>query len=83
MATLNKKTRCRQTFQRLYKWLHQKGIKESKALHILRKEAGSNIFALTGSTDKAADFLRNDPRTAREYYLGRKERIEVKIAGLS
>jgi hypothetical protein len=77
------KIRCRETFQSLYKWLHSKGVTEVKALHTLRKKAGSNIFAFTGSTDKAAEFLRNDPKTAREYYLGRKERLEVKIAGLT
>src|SRR5437868_9407450 len=70
------KVRCRKTFQTLAAWLHGKGVAEVKALHTLRKEAGSHIFMLTGSTDKAADFLRNDPRTAREYYLGRKERLQ-------
>jgi len=77
------KVRCRPTFQNLYRWLRKKGIKEIKALHVLRKEAGSHIFALTGSTDQAAEFLRNDPRTAREYYLGRKDRLEVRIGGLA
>jgi len=75
--------RCRPTFQNLTRWLRKNGIQETKALHTLRKEAGSYIFHLTGSADKAAEFLRNDPRTAREYYLGRKDRLEVQIGGLA
>lgn len=74
--------RCRPLFRALTEWMQSKGIKEQKPLHTLRKEAGSSIFLLTGSADRDAEFLRNDPKTARVYYLGRKGRLEVRIEGL-
>jgi len=69
--------RCKPLFDQALAWLRKQGIQDTKALHSLRKEAGSLIYQTTGSIDRAADFLRNDPRVAREHYIGRKERIEV------
>ncbi len=71
--------RCSGTFKRLIKWLRLKGVSQTTALHTLRKEAGSLIYHRTGSVDSAADFLRNDPRVAREHYLGRKGRLELTL----
>ena len=75
----NGKIRCLKTFRSLYDWLRSNGIEEQKPLHTLRKEAGSMLFEKLGSLDKAATFLRNDPRVAREHYVGRKERIELNL----
>jgi integrase len=71
--------RCKQIFRTLLKWLRENGVNHIQALHALRKEAGSLMFAQTGSLDQAAEFLRNDPRVAREHYIGRKQRLELKL----
>lgn len=76
------KIRCRKVFAELMKWLRANGVDERTPLHTLRKEAGSLIYQETGSIDIAADFLRNDPRVAREHYVGRKEKIILKLPGL-
>lgn len=77
------KMRSRPTFRRLLSWLRSKGINEHKPIHTLRKEAGSMLFKRDGSLHKVAEFLRNDPRVAKEHYVGRKERIEIELPGLS
>jgi integrase len=73
----NKRYRCGPIFKRLILWLRGKGVREFRTLHALRAEAGSIIYQQTDSTDVAADFLRNDPRVAREHYIGRKGRLEL------
>jgi integrase len=70
-------TRCEPLFDQAIEWLRKHGVTETKALHSLRKEAGSLVFHNTGSVDRAADFLRNHPSVAREHYIGRKDRLEV------
>ena len=72
--------RCKPLFDEALAWLRQQRVQDPKALHSLRKEAGSLIFQATGSIDRAAEFLRNDPRTAREHYIGRKGRLEVVLS---
>jgi integrase len=69
--------RCHDTYRRLIPWLQSKGLPKLRTLHALRKEAGSIIYQQSGSVDVAADFLRNDPRVAREHYIGRKGRLEL------
>ena len=69
-------------FKGLYRWLRQNGVNEEWPLYVFRKEAGSIIYQQTDSFDAAADFLRNDPRVAREHYVGRKKRLEVSVPGL-
>lgn len=76
------KLRCRKVFNSLMKWLRANGVNERTPLHTLRKEAGSLVFQQGGSIDLTAEFLRNDPRVAREHYIGRKERIELKLPGI-
>lgn len=76
------KIRCQKIFRRLMSWLKSQGVTERTPLHTLRKEAGSMIFLEGGSIDRTAEFLRNDPRVAREHYIGRKERIELALPGL-
>lgn len=70
---------CGRLFAQAIAWLRKYGVQDTKALHSLRKEAGSLVFEATGSVDRAADFLRNDPRTAREHYIGRKGRLEITL----
>ena len=73
--------RCKQIFRVLLSWLRKNGVNHVQALHVLRKEAGSLMFSQTGSIDKTAEFLRNDPRVAREHYVGRQGRLELQIPG--
>lgn len=71
--------RCKNVFRVLLKWLREHGVIQVQALHTLRKEAGSLMYSQTGSIDKAAEFLRNDPRVAREHYIGRTGRLELQL----
>ena len=71
--------RCKQIFRHLLAWLRSNGVEYAQALHALRKEAGSLMFSQTGSIDRAAEFLRNDPRVARDHYIGRKGRLELEL----
>jgi integrase len=68
-------------FRQLYKWLRKNGVDVESPLYIFRKEAGSIIFEQTDSFDLAAEFLRNDPRIAREYYVSRKRKLLVEVPG--
>jgi len=75
--------RCKRIFRILLSWLRKNGINQVHALHTLRKEAGSLMFSQTGSIDKTAEFLRNDPRVAREHYVGRQGRLELLLPSIS
>jgi integrase len=74
------RVRCQPFFDAAVTWLRTQGITDRKPLHTLRKEAGSLVYQRTGSIDLAAEFLRNDPRTAREHYVGLKGRLEVVLS---
>lgn len=69
-------------FKPLCRWLRGHGVDCDHPLYVFRKEAGSIIYEETDSYDRAADFLRNDPRIAREHYVGRKGRLEIQVPGL-
>jgi len=70
-------------FRELCKWLRRNGVDGQNPLYVFRKEAGSIIFDQTDSFDLAAEFLRNDPRIAREHYVGRRKRLAIEVPGLS
>jgi len=74
--------RCGYLFVKLRTWLRKEGVDHHTPLYIFRKEAGSLVYSQTDSIDKAAEFLRNDPRVAREHYVARKDRLEVSLPGL-
>jgi len=76
------KIRSHKTLRSLMKWLRDRGVSDRTPIHTLRKEAGSMVFQKGGSVDLAASFLRNDPRVAREHYIGKKERLELELPGL-
>ncbi len=69
-------------FRGLHGWLRQNGVDCDNPLYTFRKEAGSIIYEQTDSYDRAADFLRNDPRVAREHYVGTRRRLEIAVPGL-
>lgn len=66
-------------FRILTPWLRAQGLPRKGTLQALRKEAGSLMYKKTGLVDVAADFLRNDPRVAREHYIGRMGRLELTL----
>lgn len=70
-------------FKGLCRWLRENGVVCENPLYVFRKEAGSIIYELTDSYDRAADFLRNDPRIAREHYVGSRRRLEIEVPGLN
>ncbi len=76
------KIRSRKTLDALMTWLRKRGVSDRTPIHTLRKEAGSMVFLKGGSIDLAASFLRNDPRVAKEHYIGKKERLELELPGL-
>ncbi len=80
---LDVRIRCGPLFSKALKWLHKHGVHNVTALHTLRKEAGSLVFSKGGSIDQAAEFLRNDPRVAREHYIARKGRNELSLPELN
>lgn len=69
-------------FAQLRAWLRKVGVDHHSPLYIFRKEAGSLVYSQTDSIDRTAEFLRNDPRVAREHYIARKGRLEVDLPGL-
>lgn len=69
--------RCKAVFRHLLTWLRTNGVDYVQAMHALRKEAGSLMFAQTDSIDRTAEFLRNDTRVALEHYVARKGRLEL------
>ena len=73
------KKRCDPIFRRLSKWLRTKGLNGTKTIYALRKEGGSAIYQQTGSIDRAAQFLRNDPRTAKEHYVDQGAALVVEF----
>lgn len=80
---LDVRVRCLPTFSVALDWLRANGVSSTTALHTLRKEAGSLIFQSHGSIDLAAEFLRNDVKVAREHYIGRKQRLELRLTALA
>jgi len=74
--------RCGYLFGQLRTWLRKVGVDHHSPLYIFRKEAGSLVYSQTDSIDRTAEFLRNDPRVAREHYIARKGRLEVDLPGL-
>ena len=61
-------------------WLRKKGLNDSKPLHALRKECGSEI-ARTKSVLEAAKILRQSVQVCSIFYAGISEVTTVDIAG--
>lgn len=74
--------RASRTFDALQAWLKSKGITARKALHELRKEAGSLVAQLHGIF-AASRFLRHaDINITSAHYLDKKERVTVGLGSL-
>ncbi len=67
------------TFNRLIDWLRSHGVRDSKPLHALRKEAGSLINAAAG-IHAASRFLRHaDIAVTAAHYLDNRNRVIVPL----
>ncbi len=74
--------RAKRTFDALAAWLKSKGITAKKALHELRKEAGSMVADKHGIF-AASRFLRHaDIGITSAHYLDKKQRVTVGLGGL-
>jgi integrase len=74
--------RCEKEFDRLTRWLREKGIRAYKPLHTLRKEFGSLINAEHG-VHAASQALRHaDIRVTSKYYLDNRRRVTTGLGHL-
>jgi len=74
--------RAARTFEALNSWLRSKGITAQKALHELRKEAGS-LLAKESGLFAAQLFLRHSsPQTTALHYLDKKQRLSTGLGRL-
>jgi len=66
-------------FGKVSKWLHKKGVNDSKPLHALRKEAGS-LMAKNGGILEASRFLGHaDTVITSKHYVGVENMAPVQI----
>ena len=74
--------RCRAVFAQLNDWLRSQGVTARRAIHELRKEAGS-IVATQSGIHAASRFLRHaDIAITAAHYADHKERITVPLGAL-
>jgi integrase len=71
------------TWEKLTAWLGKKGVKDGKPIHVLRKLAGSLVFAAHG-LEQARGFLGHASiATTSDSYLAASRRVTVSIAAPS
>jgi len=74
--------RCQVAFDCLLAWLRQNGVEDRRALHTLRKEAGS-IIATKSGIYAAARFLRHsDIKVTAQHYADHKDRVSIDLGAL-
>ena len=74
--------RCRTVFAQLNDWLRSQGVAARRAIHELRREAGS-IVATQSGIHAASRFLRHaDIAITAAHYADHKERITVPLGAL-
>ena len=71
--------RCRATWVDLKEWLRSHGIDDVKAIHYLRKEAGSLMNAAFGPLDTMLFLGHGDIRTTTDIYIESRGRREVTL----
>lgn len=72
--------RCDCTWRRLHAWLREKGVRQPKAIHALRKESGSLIASNFGIEAARQHLGHRDIRTTSSHYVDKKKRVEVRLA---
>ena len=73
--------RCDHTWRRLLEWLRGKGVKQIKAIHMLRKESGSLIASTFGIEAARQHLGHRDISTTSAHYVTKKRRVEVSLGG--
>jgi len=74
--------RCQEAFDFLLSWLRKNGVEDRRALHTLRKEAGS-IIATKSGIYAAARFLRHsDIKVTAQHYADHKDRVSIDLGAL-
>jgi integrase len=74
--------RCPEAFDFLLSWLRGNGVEDRRALHTLRKEAGSLIATKSGIY-AAARFLRHsDIKVTAQHYADHKDRVSIDLGAL-
>ncbi|HVW21218.1 MAG TPA: tyrosine-type recombinase/integrase [Opitutaceae bacterium] len=71
--------RCDRTWRDLHAWLREKGIRDRKAIHALRKESGSLVASAYGIEAARQHLGHRDIHTTSAHYVDKKMRIEVAI----
>jgi integrase len=71
--------RCDCTWRDLHEWLREKGVRQKKAIHALRKESGSLIASSFGIEAARQHLGHRDIRTTSSHYVEKKKRIEVRL----
>lgn len=71
--------RCDTTWRALNTWLREKGVRQVKAIHALRKESGSLIASTFGIEAARQHLGHRDISTTSAHYVDKKRRIEVRL----
>lgn len=74
--------RCEGVYVVLYAWLHEHGVKATKALHELRKEAGALVAKSAGIYAASRLLRHSDIRVTADYYADKKQRISTGLGAL-
>lgn len=71
--------RCDCTWRSLNTWLRDKGVRQQKAIHSLRKESGSLIASTHGIEAARQHLGHRDIRTTSAHYVDKKKRVEISL----
>lgn len=71
--------RCDCVWRELVAWLQRKGVRQRKAIHMLRKESGSLIASTHGIEAARQHLGHRDIRTTSAHYVEKKKRVEVML----
>jgi integrase len=74
--------RCDRIFQRLIRWLREKGVQGKNPIHILRKEFGSEVARKFGIFAASSLLRHSDISVTREHYIDSKNRVSVGLGHL-
>lgn len=75
--------RCNVTWVALLEWLRSKGVRQTKAVHMLRKESGSIIASDFGIEHARRHLGHTDIRTTSNHYVAKRHRVEVSFPSTS
>jgi integrase len=74
--------RCKRVFERLNKWLREKGVNGVRPLHTLRKEFGSLVCEQFGIYAASRALRHADIGVTSQHYLDKKARATVGLGRL-